>query len=162
MKRKLLSLSFLLFLVLGIGAAPILAGSNRNFSTHLSGSNEVPPVETLAQGQAIFMLSKDGETLYYKLIAANIENVHMSHIHLAAEGVNGPIVVWLYPSAPRMVLIPGRFNGVLAQTFITAANLVGPLAGQPLSALIAEMEAGNTYVNIHNNQYAGGEIRGQI
>jgi len=163
MKGKLLvSLPVLLFLLLGIAAAPVLAVSNRNFATHLSGNEEVPPVETRAQGQAVFTLSKDGQTLYYKLIAANIENVMMSHIHLAAKGVNGPIVAWLYPSSPPMVLIPGRFNGLLAQGAITAANLVGPLAGMSLSDLIAAMEAGNAYVNIHTTQYPGGEIRGQI
>lgn len=163
MNRKLfVSLPFLLFLVLGIAAAPVFAGSNGSFSTHLSGDEEVPPTETRAQGQAIFMLSKDGQTLYYKLIAANIENILQAHIHVAPEGVNGPIVAWLYPSAPPPVLIPDRFNGVLAQGAITAANLVGPFAGHPLSDLIAAMEAGNTYVNIHTTQYPGGEIRGQI
>ena len=112
---------------------------------------------TLAQGQAIFHLSKDGETLEYKLIAANIENVLASHIHLAPSGVNGPIVAWLYVGP-----IPGRFDGVLARGTITAANLVGPLAEHPLGDLIAAMEAGNTYVNVHTTQYPGGEIRGQI
>ena len=163
MKTKIkYTLPFLLLLVLGIAVAPVFAGTNRNFTTHLSGDDEVPPVETQAQGQAIFMLSKDGQTLYYKLIAANIENILQAHIHVAHEGVNGPIVVWLYPSTPPAVLLPDRFNGVLAEGAITSANLVGPLAGQPLSALIAAMEAGSTYVNIHTTQRQGGEIRGQI
>jgi len=163
MKRKILyTMPFLLLLVLGIAAAPVIAGSNSNFATHLSGDEEVPPVETRAQGQAIFMLSKDGQTLYYKLIAANINNIQQAHIHLAAKGVNGAVVAWLYPSAPPALLIPGKFNGVLAQGTITADDLVGPLAGQPLSILIAAIEAGNTYVNIHTTQYLGGEIRGQI
>lgn len=149
-------------LVLWLTATPAFAGSNRNFATHLSGGQEVQPVETRAEGQAIFMLSKDGQTLYYKLIAANIENVMMAHIHLAPKGVNGPIVVWLYPSVPPPMLIPGRFSGVLAEGSITSGDLVGPLAGMSLGDLLAEMEAGNTYVNIHTTQYPGGEIRGQI
>ncbi len=161
-KKMMFCLSFLLLLTLGLTVAPVLAGTNRNFSTHLSGDEEVPPAETLAQGQAIFKLSKDGETLYYKLIAANIENILQAHIHLAPEGVNGPIVAWLYPSAPPAVLIPGRFSGVLAEGIITVDDLVGPLAGSSLSDLIAEMEAGNTYVNIHTTQFPGGEVRGQI
>ena len=45
---------------------------------------------------------------------------------------------------------------------ITEANLVGALAGQPLSALIDEIRSGNTYVNVHTSQFPGGEIRGQI
>lgn len=38
-------------------------------------------------------------------------------------------------------LISGRFDGVLAHGMITAANLVGPLAGQPLGVLVAEISA---------------------
>jgi hypothetical protein len=51
---------------------------------------------------------------------------------------------------------------VLATGTITAADLVGPLAGQPLSALVDAMEAGETYVNVHTSQFPAGEIRGQI
>ncbi len=132
--------------------------ANRNFVAHLSGDNEVPSVDTQAQGQAIFHLSKDGTELHYKLIAANIENITASHIHLAPAGTNGAIVAFLYPGPT----IAGRFDGVLAEGNITAANLVGPLAGQPLSALITAMQSGNTYTNVHTTQHPAGEIRGQI
>jgi hypothetical protein len=96
------------------------------------------------------------------LVAANIENIMQAHIHLGPVGVNGPIVLWLYPIAPPAVLIPGRFNGVLAEGDVSATNLVGLLAGHPLSDLIAQMESGNAYVNIHTTQNPMGEIRGQI
>jgi len=62
---------------------------------------------------------------------------------------------------------------VISQGTITAANLIGDLAGHPLSDLIAEMNAGNAYVNAHTNDgvdgintgpgdFPGGEVRGQI
>ncbi len=63
---------------------------------------------------------------------------------------------------PPPQLVPGRFNGVYAHGTVSAANLVGPLAGQPLSALITAMQAGSTYVNVHTSQFPAGEIRGQI
>lgn len=129
-----------------------------NFRAHLAGENEVPPVDTLAQGQVIFKISKDETMISYKLIVANIENVTQAHIHVGASNVNGPVVVFLY----GFTLIPGRFSGVLAEGTITAANLVGPLAGQPLSVLIAQMRAGNTYANVHTTQNPAGEARGQI
>ena len=133
-----------------------------NFRTHLSGENEATPVETLAKGQAIFQLNNDGTELSYKLIVDDIENVLMSHIHIAPEGQNGPVVVWLYPSSPPPMLISGIFGGVLAEGVITASSLVGPLAGMSVSDLINEIYAGHAYVNVHTSQNPGGEIRGQI
>jgi hypothetical protein len=129
-----------------------------SFVAHLSGDQQVPPVVTNAQGQAIFSLSKEGTELQFKLIVANINNITEAHIHLGPAGTNGPVVAILYPGPT----IGGRFDGVLAEGNITAANLTGPLAGMPLSALIDNMTAGNTYVNVHTTQNPKGEIRGQI
>ncbi len=151
-----LVISLLVISVLAFGAA------NMNFVAHLAGNNEVPPVDTKAQGQVIFSLSNDGNSLNYRLIVANIYDVQMSHIHLAPAGTNGPIVVWLYPSAPPAIPIPGRTDGVLAEGTITAANLVGPLAGMTIADLVSQMKAGKTYVNVHTTAHPGGEIRGQI
>jgi hypothetical protein len=146
-----------------VGAAPAMsAGPDNNFTTHLTGAEEVDPVDTRAQGQAIFKISADGESISYKLIVDNIDDVLMAHIHLAPAGVNGGIVVWLYPDAPPPQLIEGRSDGVLATGVITADDLVGALEGQDLSALIDEMRSGNTYVNVHTEDFGGGEIRGQI
>jgi hypothetical protein len=143
---------------------------NRNFFAHLSGDEEVPSRETRAVGQAVFHLNEDGTELAYTLIVANIENVVAAHIHVAAVGVNGPVVAFLAGPFPAG---GGRFDGVLAQGTITAANLDGPLTGHPLSDLVDAMKAGNTYVDVHTNDgvpptntgpgdFPGGEIRGQI
>jgi hypothetical protein len=143
----------------------VLSASNHavlNFRAHLSGGEEVPSADTRAQGQAIFQLSSDGTELYYKLIVANIENVTQAHIHLAPRGVNGPVVAWLYPSGPPSQLIPGRFNGVLAEGVITDANLFGPLSTASLATLVEHILIGNTYVNVHTAQFPAGEVRGQI
>jgi hypothetical protein len=142
----------------------------RHFNTHLTGGEEVPVRETKGQGQATFKLSKDGTALDYRLNVANIDNVIAAHIHVGAQGTNGPVVAFLFGAVPPG---GGPSNGVLATGTITGASLTGPLAGQPLSALIAEIRAGNTYVNVHTNDgvdppntgpgdFPGGEIRGQI
>lgn len=133
-----------------------------NFRAHASGREEVPAVETRAQGSATFKLADDGESISYRLIVANIHNVTQAHIHRAPAGTNGPVVVWLYPSAPPSQLIPGRSQGVLAEGTFTAADLRGPLAGQSLSDLAADLRAGNAYVNVHTTARPPGEIRGQI
>jgi hypothetical protein len=142
----------------------------KNFVAHLSGDEEVPPVNTRATGQAIFHLSEDGTALNYRLIVANIENVVASHIHLGVAGVNGPVVAFLFGNAPAG---GGRVSGVLATGTITAANLVGPLAGQSLDVLVTALRTGGAYANVHTNDgvaptntgpgdFPAGEIRGQI
>lgn len=149
--------------------ADAASSGNRNFRAHMNGSEEVPPAETRGQGQAIFRLDQDGTGLSYKLIVANTENVLQVHIHCGAAGVNGPVVAFLYPAAPPAELIPGRFNGVLAEGFITNANVIsrpdsdacpGGLAN--FDELMAKIRSGDAYVNVHTLQYPAGEIRGQI
>jgi hypothetical protein len=163
MKRTAITLMLvagLLFMTMPAGWAGV--GSDRNFVAHLSGGEEVPPVDTKATGQAMFQLSRDGTELSFRLNVANIENVTQAHIHLAPAGENGGVVAWLYPDAPPQQLIPGRTQGTLAKGTITAGDLVGSFAGQGLDALVEAMEAGDTYVNVHTSQFPGGEIRGQI
>jgi hypothetical protein len=149
--------------------ASATADNNRNFGAHLSGDEEVPPRATRAQGQVNFKVSKDGSSIQYKLIVANIENVVGAHIHLAPVGVNGPIVAHLYSG----VAGSGRTQGVIAQGTIDADDLAGPLAGLDIEDLVEAMNEGETYVNVHTNDgvaptntgpgdFPGGEIRGQI
>jgi len=45
---------------------------------------------------------------------------------------------------------------------ITEADLTGPLAGETLADLVAEIEAGNIYINFHTTALPAGEIRGQL
>ena len=172
MRPRIVGLVFVVGMVL-VGVA--VAGINQNWSAHAKGSNEVPARDTNGQAQAIFHLSDDGSALEYKLIAANIDNVFMAHIHMSPPGVNGPIVVWLYPSTAPVPgpTAGGRVDGVIAQGTITAANFVGPLAGHPLSDLVDALNSGNAYVNLHTDDgiapantgagdFPGGEIRALV
>lgn len=146
----------------GVGTASA-RGHARNFRAHLSGDNEVPTVETDAQGQATFQRTRSGDALDYRLLVANIENVFMAHIHAGPADANGPVVAWLYPEdggAPEP--IEGRFSGVLAESRLTADDLVGPLAGGALDDLLELIRSGDAYVNVHTTQHPAGEVRGQI
>lgn len=132
------------------------------FVAHLWGREQVPTVNTQALGVATFEVAPDGASVRYRLEVSRAVNVQMAHIHIAPPGQNGPVVVWLYPPAPPPQLKPGRFDGELASGTFTASNLVGPLARQPLSALLERMRVGEAYVNVHTVAYPGGEIRGQV
>jgi hypothetical protein len=159
MRARIVGVAFVAGLV-AVGVAT--AAVNGHWNAHATGDNEVPPNASRAQAQANLKLSADGESLSYKLNVANIENVTQAHIHMAPSGTNGAIVAWLYPSAPPSQLIPGRSSGTLGEGTLTAASLVGPLAGQPLSALVDAIDSGNAYVNVHTSQFPPGEVRGQV
>jgi hypothetical protein len=132
-----------------------------HFGAKLSGDEEVPPNDSKGRGHAQFWLSKDGTSLRYKLIVANVENVTQAHIHIAPRGANGPVVAFLFGFVPGGV----TENGVLAEGTITQANLIArPAIGfrATMADLLAAMRSGNAYVNVHTVQLPAGEIRGQI
>ncbi len=148
----------------------VVANGGRSATAALSGAEEVPARATPARGNAVFKLSADGQSLDYKLIVANIENVVQAHIHIGPAGANGPVGVFLYGLVASG---GGRVDGVIAQGTRTAADFIGPLAGATMADLIAHMQAGNAYVNVHTNDgvpptntgpgdFPGGEVRGQI
>lgn len=170
--------------------APLFAvGGNMDFNlgTHLTGDEEVftptppstaTPADSRAQGQAIFRVSADGSRVDFRLIASNIDNVIMAHIHCNRAGANGQIRMWLYPViGPSGAQGPngsGRQNGVLASgTFFPTGVACPATATDPAMPLLDAIRAGLTYVNVHTNDgvgaantgpgdFPGGEIRGQL
>lgn len=173
MRRSLTVLTLVAVAVL-VAATAVLAAppaKPRTFTAPLSGSEEVlngvVGIDTQARGVGIFQLSPDGTELSYRLIASNIGNVLMAHIHCCiGPGENTGIAVWLYPDGPPPQLIAGRHTGTLATGTITADQVVGPAmlseADDPLAALVEQIAAGNAYVNVHTQQFPAGEIRGQL
>lgn len=162
--RKIALLVLVLAALLAM-VGSVAAGDNRNFVAHLSGGGEVPSNDSLAQGQAIFHLSADGSALEYKLIVANLDSITQAHIHCGAEGVNGPIVVFLFPLTPAGVSV----NGILAEGTIRPGDIIPrpdsaacPGGIATFDDLIAKMQSGGAYVNAHTTALPGGEIRGQI
>ena len=112
-------------------------------TVQLSGSEEVPAVNTSTTGVAILRLTADG-TLHSKINVEYLEPgdaLRFAHIHFGAKGVNGPIFVTLVPKADEF--------GKNRQQQLTEAQ-VEILLNDPL------------YVNVHSNFYPPGVIRGQI
>ena len=135
-------------------------GGNGNiglmFSADLSGEAEVPPVETDASGTVEFEVIEGG--LSFTLTVMNGTGVTQAHIHIGGADENGPVAVFLFGPVGGGQDV----NGELSSGVITDEDLVGPLEGMNLDALIAELEAGNAYVNVHTLANPSGEIRGQI
>lgn len=140
----------------GVAAGRPGSGGIRNFRTHLSGDEEVPPVETNAQGQATFQSNEAGDALEYRLIVANIDDVVAAHVHCAPAGENGPVGVTLFGGGPVSA------NGTLAEGTITEPDDGNGCGWSDLDDVLAALRSGETYVNVHTLAHPPGEIRGQI
>jgi CHRD domain len=154
---------------LGLLALGPSASAGDNFVAPLSGDQEVPARVTPATGVAKFKLREDGTALLFKVNVTDIENAFAAHIHCGAVGVNGPVGVTLFSAPPA----GGAVDGTLAEGTITAADPGNACGWTDLASVLAAIESGNTYVNVHTNDgvapantgpgdFPGGEIRGQI
>jgi len=106
----------------------------------LSGTNEVPSVTTPASGSATVTIKDD------RSVTASVTVTGMtataSHIHEAAAGANGPVIV--------------PFTKTGDNTFASAPG------AKLTEAQYASYKAGNLYVNVHSARNPGGEVRGQL
>ncbi|BCX05447.1 MAG: hypothetical protein KatS3mg053_3385 [Candidatus Roseilinea sp.] len=112
----------------------------------LSGANEVPPVATLASGQATFDLMRSTGQLPFAVTVTGIPSATMAHIHKGPAGVNGPVVVDLLAAGSGQLSPATPLIGTAIVTATTAVDLL----------------TANAYVNIHTVAHPTGEIRGQV
>lgn len=130
-----------------IRRAPAIT-EDRNYSTFASGANQVPAVATGAGVRVGASLRNDGETLEVAFVGSNLRNVVAAQLHLGAPGNNGPVVATLIgPIAPG----GGDFGAAITMVTLTGADLSGPFADYPLDALVAQIDAGNVYFNVHTS-----------
>lgn len=131
----------------GFGAAALLVAgcasggsSGGGTPVTLSGSQEVPPVTTSASGSGTITVGAD-MSVSGSVTTTGI-NGTAAHIHMAAMGANGPVIVPLTKTADGVWSVPA------------GAKLTEPQ--------YAAFKVGNTYVNVHSAANKGGEIRGQL
>jgi hypothetical protein len=77
-----------------------------------------------------------------------------AHIHWAPVGTAGPVIL------PLDVTTDTGRSGVI-NTSVAMSSIPLP-DGVTLAMVLAELEAGNAYVNVHTDAHVTGEIRGQI
>lgn len=109
------------------------------FVFHLSSDQEAPPTGSSARGGCMGRFNA-GSSQLTLVCTHNVDNPTVMHIHKGAPGVNGPIVFDL--GSPISPVI---------------ATWSGMTAGE-----IADLAAGNYYINIHTAGRPTGEIRGQV
>jgi CHRD domain len=106
----------------------------------LSGAQEVPPVKTQASGTADIKVAAD-RSVSGTVTTTGVSGV-AAHIHQAAAGRNGPVIVPLTKKGDNSWVVP---------------------AGSKLTeAQYNAYKAGDLYVNVHSAANKGGEIRAQL
>jgi hypothetical protein len=159
-KRLLLTGPLVLALALAIPAH----ADTITYTATLLGSNEVPPTGSLGTGFGIFTLNGNLLSINESFSGLTAP-ASAAHIHCCGPvGVNEIVAV---PFTPFPNATSGTFMATvdltLAATY-TAAFITqeGGTVGLAEAGLIAALNSGDTYANIHDVNFPGGEIRGQI
>ena len=152
----LAAISSLIVVVATTNAGFVFA--KQKFHATLSGSEEVPPVDTKAGGDATFTTMKNDTAMKYKVNVTGLSDATGAHIHSGKKGENGDVIVDLLKGSKHN---PTKL-GMAIRGNISDSSLVGPMKGKTVADLISAMNNGDTYTNVHTQEHQKGEIRGQI
>ena len=139
--RLTVATAFVAVLML-MAAIPASAGG-RPLSAELSGDNEVGGGDPNGGGAMHLTLNQGQGEICFDLDVADIANPTRAHIHDAAAGANGPIVVTFFDSPPAV--FDGCVGGV-------DKDLIKDIRQNPQ----------DYYINVHNADFPGGAVRGQL
>ena len=125
----------------------------------IDGLQQVPPNNSSALGTASFTIN---DATWETAGSVNIwglspTQVTAMHIHEGAVGVNGPVRFDI--AANQVPGSPFNAGTFWIYAFDGILNLGSNANNQ---AFLAQMIAGNSYINVHTPAFPGGEIRGQI
>ncbi len=121
-------------------AMAVPANAAEQFKSELLGANEVGGGDPDGHGVARVIMRQDG-SVCFDLRVANVAPIAAAHIHEGVAGVNGGVVVNFDVAAN------GLSGCVEADTAVLDAIRSNP-AGY--------------YFNLHNADYPGGALRGQV
>lgn len=143
--------------------------------TNLSGAQEVPARTTAGQGDVSLTLrpgvdnisGNNDDEIDFILNYSGLTDVTQAHIHNGAVGANGPVNIFLCTNlgnAPvggaAIPACPTAGGTVTGTRTLADLQVAGAVTSFP--ELIAAIQAGGTYVNVHTAGVPSGEIRGQV
>lgn len=136
---QLVSRGSYLLIALALAGCAHTAGSD-GISLRMTGAEEVPPVSTSASGTGTLRVAEDrGVSGSFKTQGVAVT---AAHIHEAAAGQNGPVIIPLQKSGDNDWVVP------------PGAKLT--------DAQFQAYQQGRLYVNFHSAANKGGEIRAQV
>lgn len=140
------------------------------FTATLTGAQEVPPSGSPGIGSALVTFDTVTNLLTVNVSFAGLVSPTIaSHIHCCTLPGANAMVATVVPTFPGFPL--GVTTGTYLQTFdMTLASSYNPAfitahggtVAQAQAAFVAGLISGQTYLNIHTQQFPGGEIRGQL
>ncbi len=165
-------------MVVGFGMYAGSAGAGespaREFKARLSGAQEVPAVTTSAAGKTELDFTKALTQVEVEIVIMPkpVTAVTQAHLHCAAAGVNGVIVLNLLTPAggsppvafqdlPGVLRLDGTYTGSnLAPVATPTAQC--PVVINNIASLLHAIRTGFIYLNVHTTANPNGEIRAQI
>lgn len=141
--RSLLLFLVTLFVVSSAAAAPI------RYYANMTGGQEVPAVTTSSYGRAGVEFADSLTSMSY-VIRTNISAPTAAHIHCAPAGQNGPVGVTL------------QLRSATGHGTITKPDKNNACGWTTVADVMAAMQSGGAYINVHTAVHPAGEIRGQI
>lgn len=147
MRKRSTVLLALVAALMMIAAIPAAAGG-RPLSADLNGANEVTPGDPDGSGTMHLTLNQGQGEVCWDLDVAGIEAPTRAHIHSGPAGVNGGVVVFFFDVVipdPIPVAFEGCVDGI-------DKDLIKEIRQNPE----------NYYINVHNEEYPAGAIRGQL
>ena len=122
-------------------APPAQAVEEKVYTAAMTAAEETPPGPDGATGAATVTIDTAKNTLCYDVSwSKEVGTPNAGHIHKGKKGLAGPVVVnFQLPDKPKDCLP-------------VDAAILKAIADDP----------GGHYVNVHNNQYPAGAVRGQL
>jgi hypothetical protein len=130
--------------------------AQNKFRAKLDANNEVPPVDSTAEGVATFKIKDDA--IKSKINITGIGDVSGAQIFMGKIGQNGDPIVDLLKTGEKAEGV----DGVVIKGNFTASDFEGSMQGKDLPALQSAMAGNQTYVNIMTNAHPDGEVTGHI
>ena len=129
---------------------------NEKYRAKLDGNNEVPPVNSTAEGVINFKTKND--MLTWKMNVTGTNDATGVNIHKGKAGENGEIIVDLMKVSKHS----DNPKGMTMRGNVTDSSLTGSMAGQTIADLKTAMANGDTYINLKTQDHPDGLLRGQI
>jgi hypothetical protein len=130
--------------------------AQNKFRAKLDANNEIPPVESTAEGVATFKIKDDA--IKSKINITGIGDVSGAQIFMGKIGQNGDPIVDLLKTSEKTE----GSDGVVIKGNFTASDFEGSMQGKDLTALQSAMAGNQTHVNIMTSAHPDGEVTGHI